>query len=92
MKKLEHSSACTSDRDDLRLTMQKTTIAQLGQAKRINRELEMFLERIDRSLEANQITPADFQAITNTYKETKKVKKGIEDYISLMSTNPTEAD
>ena len=64
----------------------------INKAKKIQQELDIFLEWIDKSLTMNNITPGDFQAITNTYKETKRVKKGIEDYVSLMSTNPTEAD
>ena len=30
MKQLDQSSCCTTDRDDLKLTMQKTTMNQLG--------------------------------------------------------------
>jgi hypothetical protein len=38
------------------------------------------------------ISPNEFLAISNTLKETKKVKKGIEKFISMMSSNPSLAD
>ena len=40
--------------------MQRTTITQLGQAKRIARELDLFLEKIDRMLAGKGVTHADF--------------------------------
>ena len=90
------SSWSGTTRGSLALRGLKTSVGQLGKAKDLRNQLDTFLEKIDdleqyyRSLKTHD--GSVMQAIQSTYKETKRMRLGIEKFIDMMETNPNETD
>lgn len=74
----------------------KTSVGQLGKARDIAAQIDVFLEKIDELTKRQQLSgtsdSADILAIQSTYKETKRLRLGIEKYIDMMETNPNASD
>ena len=74
----------------------KTSVGQLGKARDIAAQIDVFLEKIDELTKRQQLAgtsdSADILAIQSTYKETKRLRLGIEKYIDMMETNPNASD
>ena len=74
----------------------KTTIGQLGRAREIASQIDKFLSKIDELTSKQDMTGATdsaaILAIQSTYKDTKRLRLGIEKYIDMMETNPNASD